>query len=80
MYLSANIYGGIRSVLPHMYRVIGKDMDQEFKKELSQFMSVMKRVISSNKRQAGISIGAGQKAISFDVYKTLCDLIHQGEG
>ena len=43
-------------------------------------MSGMKRVIASNKRQDGISIEEGKKAISFDVYKTLCDVLHQGEG
>ena len=40
----------------------------------------MKRLIYSNKRQDGISIEEGKKATSFDVYKTLCDIIYQGEG
>ena len=61
-----------------MYHASGKDMDKVFKKELSQFMSGMKRLIASNKRQDGISIEEGKKAMSFDVYKTLCDIIHQG--
>ena len=56
LYLSATSYGGIRSALTHLYRVSVKEMDQLFKKELSQFMSGMKRVIASNKRQYGISI------------------------
>ena len=63
-----------------MYCVGGKDMDQEFKKELSQFMTVRKRVISSNKSQSGISINEGKKAVHFDVYKKICNLLHQGEG
>ena len=55
-------------------------MDQGFKKELSQFISETKRVIASNKRQYGISLEEGKKAIIFDVYKRLCDVLHQGEG
>ena len=50
-----------------MYHVSGNDMDQEFKKELYQFMSKMKRVIASNKRQDGIILKEGKKAMSFDV-------------
>ena len=43
-------------------------------------MPGMKRVIASNNKQAGISINEGKKSISFDVYKTLYDVLHQGEG
>ena len=43
-------------------------------------MPGMKRVIASNKRQAGISITEGKKSMSFDFYKTLCDVLHQVEG
>ena len=53
-------------------------MDQVFKKELSQFMSGMKRVIASNKRQDRISLEKGKKAMIFDALKTLCDVLHQG--
>ena len=63
-----------------MYHASGKDMDKIFKKELSQFMSGMKRVIASNKRQDGISIEEGKKAMILYIYKTLCDVLHQGEG
>ena len=80
VYLSATSYEGICIALTHMYRASGKDMDQEFSKELSQFMSVMNRVIDSNKRQYGISLEEGKKAMSFDVYKTLRNVLHHGEG
>ena len=43
-------------------------------------MSVMKRVIASNKRQDKISLEGGKKVMSFDVYKTIYDVLHQGEG
>ena len=78
MYLSSTNYGGIRSALTHMYRASGNDMDKGFKKELSKFISGMKRVISPNKRQDGISIKEGKKSMSFYVYKKLCDVLHQG--
>ena len=52
-------------------------MDQVFKKEISQFMSGTKRLIASNKRQDGISLEEGKKAMSFDIYKTLCYVQHQ---
>ena len=55
-------------------------MDQGFKKELPQFISGTKRLIASNKRQDGISLEEVKKAVIFDVYKTLCDVLHQGEG
>ena len=55
-------------------------MDQESKKELSQFISGTKRVIASNKSQDGISLEEGKKAMIFYVYKTLCNVIHEGEG
>ena len=80
MYLSATNYGGIRSALTHMDRVSRKDMNQLFKKEIYHFMSVMKRLISSNKKQDGISLEEWNKVMNFDVYKTLCDVIHQVEG
>ena len=43
-------------------------------------MSVMKRVIASKNRQALTSLNDGKKAMSFGVYKTLCNVLHQGEG
>ena len=42
-------------------------------------MSGMKRVIASNKKQYGISLDEVKKAMSFDVCKTLCDVINPGE-
>ena len=39
----------------------------------------MKIINASNKRQDGISLEDGKKAMSFDVYKTLCNVLHQVE-
>ena len=71
VYIYATRYGGIRSAPTHLYCVSGKYTNQGFKKELSRFMSGMKRVIASKKRQNGISIEKGKKAMSLYVYKTL---------
>ena len=49
-YLSATSFGGVQISLTHLYRMSVKTMDGGFKKELSQFMSVIKRVVADNKR------------------------------
>ena len=43
-------------------------------------MSGMNRVIAYNNRQDVISLEEGNKAVSFNFYKTLCDILHQGKG
>ena len=65
VYISVNRYGGIRSALTHLYQVSEEDMDQGFKKELSQM--VIMRVISYNKRKYGINLEEGKNTMSFDV-------------
>ena len=70
-YLSATSYYGFRSDLTHLHRMNGKKMDGEFKKELFQFMSRIKRVVASNKRQSGASLDEGKNSMSFEVYKIL---------
>ena len=63
MYLYDASYVGIRRALTNLYRMSGKDMDQEFKKELSQCISVMNRVIYSNKNKSIISLKEGKRAM-----------------
>ena len=53
-------------------------MNQLFKKELYHFMSGTKRVIAFKNRQDGISLEEVNKAVNFDIYKTLCNILHQG--
>ena len=55
-YLSATGYGGLQSPLTHLHRMSGKTMDGEFLKELYQFMSGMKRVVTSHRRESGASL------------------------
>ena len=78
-YLSDTSYGGVQSALTHLYPMIGKTMDGEFKKELSQFMSGMKRVDATNNRQSGASIDEGKKVVIFEVYKGLCEELYNGK-
>ena len=78
--LSATGYGGIRSALTHLYRMCGKEMDEEFRKDLSQFMSGMKRHVAAQKRDSGVNLDEGKKAMSFDVYRRMCKELYCSEG
>ena len=64
-YLFTTSYGGIRSSLTHLYLMSGNKMDGGFKKELSQFMSGMKRVVATNKRESGANIDVGGEGSEF---------------
>ena len=64
-YISATSYCGVRIYLSHLYPVSGKTMYGEFKKELSQFMSGMKRVVAANRREYGATLDEGEKAMIF---------------
>ena len=57
-----------------------KTMDGDLKKELSQFMLGMKRVVADHKRESGASLDEWGKAISFEVYKRLCEELFNGKG
>ena len=43
-------------------------------------MSGLKRVFTANKRESGASLDEGKKAMSFDVYKRLCEEPYNGKG
>ena len=75
-YLSATSYGGVRSSLTHLYRMSGNTTDRKFKKEISKFMSGMKRVVAANKRESGASIDEGKRAMIFEAYKRLCEELY----
>ena len=79
-YLSDTSYGGVQSSLTHLYRMSGKTMDGGFKKETSQFMLVMKKVVAANKRESGASLDEGNRATSFEVYTRLCEELFNGKG
>ena len=48
-FLSKASYYGARSAFVHMYHMSGETMPEEFKIELSQFMSSMKRMVASQR-------------------------------
>ena len=79
-YLSKGAYSGIRSALMHMYRMSGDEMNDEFRKDMGQFISGMKRLVTKSKLDEGASLDEGKKPMSFDVYKTMCDLLLRDGG
>ena len=40
----------------------------------------MKRVVADHKRESGASLDEGGKAMSFEVYKRLCEELFNGKG
>ena len=75
-YLYATIYGGFRSSLTHQYRMIGKMMYEGFKKDPDQSMLGTKIVVAANKREPGASLDEGKRAMTFEVYKRLCEELY----
>ena len=55
-------------------------MDGGLKKELHQFMSGMKIFVAANKREYGASLDEGKRAMSFEVFKRLCEELYNGKG
>ena len=55
-------------------------MPKDFKIELSQLISGMKRAVVSQKAESGESLDEGKKLMSYEVYKNLCELLFEGEG
>ena len=55
-------------------------MPKEFKIEISQFMSGVKRMVASQKVESGKSLDKEKKLMSYEVYKKLCELLFGGEG
>ena len=43
-------------------------------------MSGMKRVVAANRREPGASLDEGNRAMSFEVYKRLCEELYNGKG
>ena len=79
-FLSKESYFGVISAFIHMYRMSGDTIPEEFKIELSQFMSGMKRTVSSQKAESGESLDEEKKLMSYEVYKNICEFLFEGEG
>ena len=58
----------------------GITMEEKMKEEISQFMGGMKQVVASAKAASGESLDEGKKAMTFDVYKKLCQILYRGVG
>ena len=63
-----------------MYCMSGETISKEFKIELSQIISGMKRKVASQKDESGESLDEGKKLMRYEVYKNLCELLFKGEG
>ena len=70
----------MRSAFVHMYRMSGDTMPEEFKIELSLFMSGMKRTVSYQKDESGESLDEEKKSMRYYMYKNLCGFLLEGEG
>ena len=64
----------------NMYGMSGEKISEDFKIELSQFMSGMERTVDSQKAESGESLDEGKKLMSYEVYKKLCELLFEEEG
>ena len=62
-----------------MYHTSGETITKEFKIELSQIMSEMKRKVSSQKDESGESLDEFKKSMSYEVYKKLLELLSEVE-
>ena len=61
----------------HMYCMSGDTMPEEFKIELSQFMSEMNRMVASKTDESGESLNEGKKLMRYEVYKKLWGLLFE---
>ena len=78
-YLTQSAYNGIRSALQHMYRMSGQSMDHRMAKDLSQFMSGMKRTVADEKAKSGTSLNEGKRPMTFEVYEEMCKILFEGD-
>ena len=79
-YLSKSHYGSLRSSFVYLFTLCGESIDPKFEKDLSQFMSGMKRKSAKQKAESGESLDEGKKPMSFDVYKKMCEILYKGCG
>ena len=63
-----------------MYHMSVETTTKEFKVELSQFMSGMKRMAAFQNDESGEILDEGKKSMSYEVYKKLWELLFEGEG
>ena len=79
-FLSKASYSGVRIALVHMYSMSRDKIPEDFKIEISQFTSEMKRTVDSQKDDIGEILDKGKKSMSYEVQKKLCELLFVGEG
>ena len=70
--LSKSTYGTLRSALTHLYKMAGQEIPDKFRQEMSTFSRGIKRKVTQEKMESGLSLEEGKKAMNFDVYKLMC--------
>ena len=59
----------------YMYHMSGDKLNNKFRKNIEQFISFMKRVVTKAKLNEGTLLGEGEQTMSFDVYKKICETL-----
>ena len=78
-YLEKTTYGGIRSALTHLFRMVGQEMENTMMKEMYQFTSGIKRTIVKDKIARGGSLNEGKRPIRFYVYENIFKILYEGD-
>ena len=71
--LSKSAYGSIRSALMYLHKLAGYETSIEFRQDMTQFNRGIKRKVAEEKMETGVSLEEGKKAMTFEVYKLMCD-------
>jgi len=78
-YLSKAGYGQIRSALKHLYRQCSEKFDDDYDRDLSQFMSGLKHRIALSRAASGRSLEQGKKGMTYEVYKAMCEILFKSD-
>ena len=70
--LSKSTYSGLRSALTHLHKISGQEIPAEFQQYMSTFSRGIKRKVTQEKLESGLSLEEGKKEMNFDVYKLMC--------
>ena len=54
-------------------------MSFDMKKDVGQFMSGMKRTVSTSRQTTGHKLDGGKRPMSFDVYSNMCEIFYKGK-
>ena len=70
--MSKSSYGMFRSAFTHLHKMAGQAIPLQFQQDMATFNRGIKRKVTQEKMEAGLSLEEGKKAMNFDVYKLMC--------